>query len=654
MPEGPFTKFYNIVTAFAVLYVGFSVFIVLGFANFLPPHGLHTFDTIVDAWFWFDMVLNFFTAFYHNGKIVTHPLEIMVYYGRSWFVVDLLGNIPYEAIFDMRSMTRANRELVKIVKFLKIPRLLRLARLRRILQGKGKYVSLVVYFALVVLGIHAAGCLWMFVLQPCGRFPPECSPDGLLCDWQYYEDIVPSLIVNNPYLGPECLPSNIGSLYAMAFSYGASMVLGSGGIDPTTMDGGHYRTRESSIADNLANDNSTSTFYNTTVSTNSPTTLTLHDIVDVSPFTPNSFGDSGWATMWILSAITRIVGYIVVAFLTGVIVKLEINAGYRETMFRRRVDAIEAELHSYGALIPEPLMRRIREHIAERWHSGDFGNSELMTSGIFSDQLRGEIVASLNKDVLMKIPFFRSATFEAIQQVCAVAQERKFLAGELIYRRGEISSGLYLVRSGTVIVTPLSYSSWGGSIRRRWNTDGDEEADGVQHPDESRDAGTRPMKVSFMRMKRKAKASLRKSFSRQSFMFGRNRHHQSSSTVFPLASTAFPVTAGSWFGESELVREIVMESDPSDCRRTTTVEAKSNVRLLFISKNDLSKILFENPQILMELLICHEKRFNSPDLPDDLREAFRFSDEWEDKLGRVIEEISRARQVNIFPPSTLS
>ena len=648
MPEGPFTKVYNIVTAFAVLYVGFTVFVMLGFANFLPPRGLHTFEKVIDAWFWFDMALNFITAFYHNGKIVTHPLEIMAHYGKSWFIVDLLGNIPYEAILDLNSTPRTGRELVKVVKFLKIPRLLRLARLRRILQGKGKYISLIVYFALVLLGIHAAGCLWMLVLAPCGHFPPECDLDGTICDWKYYEDIIPSIVLSSPYLGPECLPSKIGSLYAMAFSYGASMVLGSSGLDPTTMDGGHYRTRESTLGDNFNND--TFSFFETTVSTNSQTTLTIHDLINVSPFPPNSFGDSSWTSMWILSAIIRILGYVVVAFLTGVIVKLEINAGYRETMFRRRVDAIEAELHSYGALIPESLMRRIREHIAERWHTGDFGSSELMTSGIFSDQLRGEIVASLNKDVLMKIPFFRSATFEAIQQVCAVAQERKFLAGELIYRRGEISSGLYLVRSGTVIVTPLSYSSWGGSIRRRWNPEGEGEADGVANQEEIRDEGTRPMKVSFMRMKRKAKASLRKSFSRRSFL---NRSSRSkNSTVFPLSTTAFPVTAGSWFGESELVREICMESDASDCRRTTTVEAKTNVRLLFISKNDLSKILFENPQILMELLICHEKRFNSPDIPEDLREAFRFSDEWEERLAKVVAEISRARQVNIFQSST--
>jgi CRP-like cAMP-binding protein len=246
----------------------------------------------------------------------------------------------------------------------------------------------------------------------------------------------------------------------------------------------------------------------------------------------------------------------------------------------------------------------------------------------------------------MKIPFFRSATFEAIQQICSVAQERKFLSGEIIFRRGEISTGLYLVRTGTIVITPLSYTSGGGSVRRnRWHEDLPSPGGGIiPTASELRDDGTRPMKVSFLRMRRKAK-NLRKSFLSRSVRGG---SHRDSSTVYPLSSTGFPVTAGSWFGECELLREIVLGGDARDYRRTTTVEAKTNVRLLFISKEDLSKVLYQHPQILMELLICHSKRYSSPDLPHDIREAFRFSDEWEMKVVRVVDEISRARQVDVF------
>ena len=334
LPEGIVTRVYNTMTALAVMYVGFSIFLTIGFANYLPPYGLFVFEKALDVWFWIDMCLNFITAFYHEGKLVVHPSEVFLHYFQTWFLVDLFGNLPLEQMTEMNKRG-SERKVIKILKFLKIPRLLRLARLRRILQGKGKYVTLIMYFCLVCLGIHAAGCLWMLLLDPCGSFPPHCT-DGLPCAWDYLEDIDPSLILSDPQLGPECLPTNLAALYTMALAYGTSMVLGYGGIDINSMDGGHYRTREASIV----------SMADTVSNSSAPSTLTIRDLINVSPFPPNSFGDPFYMNIWILSTITRLIGYVVVAFLTGVILKLELNAGYRETMFRRHVEAIEAELHS--------------------------------------------------------------------------------------------------------------------------------------------------------------------------------------------------------------------------------------------------------------------------------------------------------------------
>lgn len=77
--------------------------------------------------------------------------------------------------------------------------------------------------------------------------PPHCAY-GNLCMWQFSEDIDAILIIQDPSLGPGCLPSNISALYSMALPYGSSRVLGYGGIDIYAIDGGrHYRTRESSM-----------------------------------------------------------------------------------------------------------------------------------------------------------------------------------------------------------------------------------------------------------------------------------------------------------------------------------------------------------------------------------------------------------------------
>jgi CRP-like cAMP-binding protein len=583
MPEGLVTQAYNIITAAAVIYAGFSLFLYIGFAQYLPPYNVYVFDKVVDSWFWLDMALNFMTAYYKNGKVVTNPGQIFVHYLRGWFLVDLFGTLPFESFSD--STHGSERKFVKLLKFLKIPRLLRLARLRRILQGKGQYVTLVVYLALSVLAIHAAGCLWMLALNPCSHFPPLCSPDAL-CDWSVMEDIDPLLVATDPLLGPECLPSTMGSLYAMAASHGASMILGFGGIDTNSLDAGHYRSRMDSF---LSSENRL---------LNDTAVLSLSDVVNVAGFPPNSFASSYWTNVWILSAVARLVGFVGVAFLTGLILKLEINAGYRETVFRRHVEAIEAELSGSGAAIPAPLLKRIRDHIAERWHSGDFGKSAIAGTDMFSSQLKGEILAALNKDVLMKVPFFRSASFEAIQLICQSAIEMKFLSGELIFRRGQLADGIYLVRSGTVLLSPFSTS--------------------VAH--ESRTVVRSGRLVTRLGGGR---------FSRIRRRIGLGRHH-----------TGFPVTKGSWFGEGEVLRELV-DADGPAVRREVSAEAKNVVHLIFIPTETLGRLLFENPQILHDLLLAHSRRFVSGDLPGDLRAALRFSPAWEERVADLIDELER-------------
>ena len=608
LPEGTLTKVYNVITALAVIYAGFSIFLTIGFAQYLPPYSLYVFEKVIDSWFWVDLGLNFITAFYHNGKIVTHPGEIVMHYLQSWFVIDFIGNLPLESMTDMGR--GIERKFVKILKFLKIPRLLRLARLRRILQGKGKYVTLVVYLAIALLAIHASGCLWMLALGPCAEFPPHCKPDGTICDWHFLEDIDVELVLMDPLLGPECLPSAMGSIYAMALSYGASMVLGSSGVEISNLDGGHYRSRELTMG----------SMAHTIINSTASRVLSIYDLIYTSAFPPNSFGAPSYTNIWVLSVIVRIMGFIGVAFLSAVIIKIELNAGYRETIFRRHVDALEAELNSTGATIPDPLMRRVREHIAERWHSGDFGQSEIQTTRLLSPQLKAEIVASLNKDVLMKIPFFRVATFEAMQLICTVAEDRKYLPGELIFRRGEICNGLYLIRSGTVLLSPWS-SSW--SNVRRTVAPGDRRVLKEPHDD-----GTRPMRASFLRFRRRARTF------RESLSFrGRNK-------LVDDWQGYFPVTSGSWFGECEVLREYLNEHENSEVvRRTTTAEAKTTVSILLIPNDDLKKILRDYPIILEELLIAHVKRFNSADLPPALRSAFRHNDDWELRVSELIREL---------------
>ena len=158
------------------------------------------------------------------------------------------------------------------------------------------------------------------------------------------------------------------------------------------------------------------------------------------------------------------------------------------------------------------------------------------------------------------------------------------------------------------------------------------------------DDGSRPMRTSFTRFRRKARTfrrSLTNSFRRRPA-----DGHNDDEWTEEYLMTSFPVTSGSWFGESEILRELVIHQANDVYRRSTTAEAKTVVSLLFIPTDALGTVLFDFPPILQELLTAHLKRFSSADLPPALRAAFRHSDEWEERVNALIGEISRAKHEN--------
>jgi len=83
-------------------------------------------DYLVDALFFCDVVLNFFTAYKDNNEhlVVSHK-KIAMNYLTSWFFVDLLSCIPFQVILDeglnYNSLLRMGRlpRLYRIVKLSK-------------------------------------------------------------------------------------------------------------------------------------------------------------------------------------------------------------------------------------------------------------------------------------------------------------------------------------------------------------------------------------------------------------------------------------------------------------------------------------------------------------------------------------------------------
>ena len=58
----------------------------------------------IDAWFITDIYLNFHTGYVHNGYIIMDLDKIYEHYAdpwHGWLIVDVLGSIPIDYIFEI-------------------------------------------------------------------------------------------------------------------------------------------------------------------------------------------------------------------------------------------------------------------------------------------------------------------------------------------------------------------------------------------------------------------------------------------------------------------------------------------------------------------------------------------------------------------------
>lgn len=58
-------------------------------------------ETFVGIFFTVDIVINFNTAFYHGGVVISSRREIALNYFKFWFWIDLIATIPYQTLLDI-------------------------------------------------------------------------------------------------------------------------------------------------------------------------------------------------------------------------------------------------------------------------------------------------------------------------------------------------------------------------------------------------------------------------------------------------------------------------------------------------------------------------------------------------------------------------
>ncbi|CAF0986294.1 unnamed protein product [Rotaria sordida] len=153
-----------------------------------------TFNVVSDAFFLFDIVVNFRTGVLRNDyidEIILEPRLIALHYIKTWFIVDLLSSLPIDYLFLFfdtgdhsggYTIARTGRaiKVLRLVKLLSLLRLLRLSRLVRYIHQWEEFLSIASMvmrilnlIALIILLAHWNGCL-QFMIPMFQNFPSDC------------------------------------------------------------------------------------------------------------------------------------------------------------------------------------------------------------------------------------------------------------------------------------------------------------------------------------------------------------------------------------------------------------------------------------------------------------------------------------------------
>ena len=130
-PDGAFRTIWDLTMLLLLVYVAFSVPVVIAFLD--DQSDVHiAVDLLIDMLFIIDILLNFITAF-HDTKLSSLPISdlalIRSHYMRSWFVPDVISSFPVQIVFFI-APAASNLISLKLIRLLKIGRISRIGRVR--------------------------------------------------------------------------------------------------------------------------------------------------------------------------------------------------------------------------------------------------------------------------------------------------------------------------------------------------------------------------------------------------------------------------------------------------------------------------------------------------------------------------------------------
>jgi len=139
-----------------------------------------------------------------------------------------------------------------------------------------------------------------------------------------------------------------------------------------------------------------------------------------------------------------IYGYVIAIF-ASLIAKLDVARNH----FTEHLEKINTFMRLRK--IPPDLQARIRGYHEYLWNSRR-GYDEAHVLADLPESLKLQVSLFLNRHILEKVPIFRGASDDLLQQIVLNLKPEVFTPGDYIFREGEIGTGMYFISRGSVEV----------------------------------------------------------------------------------------------------------------------------------------------------------------------------------------------------------
>jgi len=133
---------------------------------------------LIDLFFLIDILLNFFTSYRYKGTEITDLKKTTNHYLKTFFVIDLLANLPVDAIFlGSQDIQIYGISLVLVLRMLRLLRVVRLfvifSRWETLSWTNAGFLRIIKFFAIIMLLIHWIACAW-YLICFIENFPKDC------------------------------------------------------------------------------------------------------------------------------------------------------------------------------------------------------------------------------------------------------------------------------------------------------------------------------------------------------------------------------------------------------------------------------------------------------------------------------------------------